>query len=42
MVLFTASIFALDWVKDIDTALEIVKKEHKTVMLLVEGEHCRC
>lgn len=41
MLLLTASIFALDWVKDIDTALEIAKKEHKIVMVLIEGEHCR-
>jgi len=39
--LLTGAVFALDWVKDIDTALEIAKKEHKTIMVMVEGEHCR-
>ena len=39
--LLTGAVFALDWVKDIDTALEIAKKEHKVVMVMVEGEHCR-
>jgi len=41
ILLLTGSIFALDWVKDIDTALELAKKEHKTIMVMVEGEHCR-
>ena len=41
ILLLTGSVFSLDWVKDIDTALEIAKKEHKTIMVMVEGEHCR-
>jgi len=28
-------------VKDIDTALTVAKKEHKTIMVFVEGEHCK-
>ena len=41
ILLLTGSIFALDWVKDIDTALELAKKEHKAIMVMVESEHCR-
>ncbi len=41
MMLLTGSIFALDWVKDIDTALEVAKKEHKNIMVMVESESCR-
>jgi len=41
ILLLTGSIFALDWVKDINTALEMAKKEHKTIMVMVEQENCR-
>ena len=41
ILLLTGSIFALDWVKDINTALEVAQKEHKTIMVMVEGENCR-
>ena len=41
MVLLSGALLALDWVKDIDTAVEIAKKEHKNIMVMVEGEHCR-
>ena len=41
MMLLTGSIFALDWVKDIDTSLEVAKKEHKNIMVMVESESCR-
>jgi len=41
MVLLSGSLLALDWVKDIDTAVQIAKKEHKNIMVMVEGEHCR-
>lgn len=41
ILLLTGSIFAVDWVKDIDTALELAKKEHKIIMVMVESEHCR-
>ena len=37
----SSTLFSLDWVKDINTALTVAKKEHKTIMVLVEGEHCR-
>ena len=29
------------WAKDIDTAFKQAQKEEKTVMVMVEGEHCR-
>lgn len=41
IVLLSGALMALDWVKDIDTAVEIAKKEHKNIMVMVEGEHCR-
>ena len=37
----SGTLLAADWVKDIDTALELAKKEHKNVMVMVEGEYCR-
>ena len=41
MLLLSGTLLALDWVKDIDTAVQIAKKEHKNIMVMVEGEHCR-
>ena len=39
-VLSTA-LFALEWAKDIDTAMLTAQKADKNVMVMVEGEHCR-
>ncbi len=39
--ILSSTLLAADWVKDIDTALELAKKEHKNVMVMVESEHCR-
>lgn len=41
LLLLSSTLFSLDWVKDIDTALTVAKKEHKTIMVFVEGEHCK-
>ena len=41
LLLLSSTIFSLEWVKDIDTALTLAKKEHKNIMVLVEGENCR-
>jgi len=41
MLLLSGALLALDWVKDIETAVQIAKKEHKNIMVMVEGEHCR-
>ncbi len=43
MLLLAGTLFAEEiiWVKDINTAFEMAKKEQKTVMVLVEGENCR-
>ncbi len=40
---FLTTLFAEDtvWIKDINTAFEMAKKEQRTVMVLVEGENCR-
>ena len=41
--LFSTALFAEEivWVKDINTAFKMAQKEQKTVMVLVEGKHCR-
>jgi len=43
MLLLVSMLFAteLEWQKDINSAFKIAKKEHKTVMVMVEGKHCR-
>ena len=39
--LLSTALFALEWAKNMDTALGSAQKEHKNVMVMVEGEHCR-
>jgi len=41
ILMLSGTLWALEWAKDFDTALATAEKEHKNVMLLVEGEHCR-
>jgi len=41
MLLLSSTLFSLEWVKELDTALTVAKKEHKNIMVLVEGENCR-
>ena len=41
LFVLSGTLLAVDWVKDINIALETAKKEHKNVMVMVEGEHCR-
>ncbi len=42
-IVFSTPLLAVNiiWEKDIDTAFTLAKKEKKTVMVLVEGLHCR-
>ena len=40
ILLLSSTLFSLEWVKDLDTAFAFAKKEHKTVMVFVEGENC--
>ena len=42
-IFFSTTLFAEEivWIKDIDSAFDLAKKEQKTVMILVEGTHCR-
>jgi len=40
-LLLSSTLFSLEWVKDIDTAVTVAKKEHKNIMVFVEGENCR-
>ena len=40
--LLSVGLFAdISWQKDIPAALELAKKENKTLMVFVEGENCR-
>lgn len=41
ILLLSSTVFSLEWVKDIDTAFTLAKKEQKNVMVFVEGENCR-
>lgn len=41
LLLLSSTLFSVEWVKDIDTALTLAKAEHKNIMILVEGENCR-
>ncbi len=41
LIICTGVLFGLDWVKDIDTAFHLAKKENKSIMVFVESEHCR-
>lgn len=41
VLLLSSTLFSLEWIKDLDTAFALAKKEHKNVMVLVEGENCR-
>lgn len=41
ILLLSSTLFSLEWVKDLDTAFTLAKKDHKDVMVLVEGENCR-
>jgi thioredoxin-related protein len=41
ILLLSSTLFSLEWVKDLDTAFTLAKKEHKDVMVMVEGENCR-
>lgn len=41
LLLLSSTLFSVEWVKDVNTAFTLAKKEHKNVMILVEGENCR-
>ena len=42
LVLSTLSLFAdISWQKELSTAFSMAQKEHKMVMVFVEGKHCR-
>jgi thioredoxin-related protein len=41
LLLLSSTLFSVEWVKDLDTAFTLAKKEHKNIMVLVEGENCR-
>lgn len=41
LLFLSSTLFSLEWVKDINTALTLAKKEHKNIMVFVEGENCR-
>jgi len=41
LLLLSRTLFSLEWIKDVDAAFALAKKEHKNVIVLVEGENCR-
>ena len=41
LLLLSSTLFSVEWSKDLDTAFILAKKEHKNIMVLVEGENCR-
>jgi len=41
LFMFSGTLLALEWSKDLNTALETAQKENKTLMVMVEGKHCR-
>ena len=40
-LLLSSTLFSLEWMKNINDAFALAKKEQKNVMVLVEGENCR-
>ena len=41
ILLLSSTLFSVEWSKDLDTAFTQAKKEHKNIMVVVEGENCR-
>jgi len=41
LLLLSSMAFSLEWEKNLNTAVSKAKKEHKTIMVFVEGENCR-
>jgi len=41
LFMLSGTLLALEWAKDLDTAITTAQKEHKNIMVMVEGEHCR-
>lgn len=41
LLLLSAMAYSLDWAKDFKHALNEAKMKNKTMMVFVEGEHCR-
>lgn len=38
--MLSGTLLALEWAKDFDTAMNTAKKEHKNIMVMIEGKHC--
>ncbi len=41
LLLLSSMAFSLEWEKNLNTAVSKAQKEHKTIMVFVEGENCR-
>jgi len=41
LMLFTQLFADIDWQKDLTSAFAKARQEHKVLMVMVEGEHCR-
>lgn len=40
LFMLSSTLLALEWAKDLNTAIITAQKEHKNIMVLVEGKHC--
>ena len=40
LLVLSSTLLALEWANDLDAAIITAQKEHKNIMVLVEGEHC--
>jgi len=41
LLLLSSTLFSIEWSKDLETAFNLAKKEHKNIMVVVESENCR-
>jgi thioredoxin-related protein len=41
LLLLSSTLFSLEWIKDVNSAFALAKKEQKSVLVFVEGENCR-
>jgi thioredoxin-related protein len=41
LLLLSSTLFSLEWIKDVNSAFALAKKEQNSVLVFVEGENCR-
>ena len=40
LFVLSGTLLALEWAKDLNTAITTAKKDHKNIMVMVESSHC--